>query len=302
MWPIALVCGAICGLGAFLVAREFIPGRPGLQGALDRLGGVDRPPAPIEMPDGAAVGMLHRAGGLAQRYLPLAVLRQLGPSDADLDLIGKSPTTHFGEKTLSALVVLVAVPTLTMGAAVAGIGLPFAVSVGGSLLLAAAAWFAPDLSARSAAKQARQMFARAVATYLELLAIERISGAGATQATFAAATVGDSWPFLRISEALERGRWDGKAPWVALRALGTDVAIPELHDVADIMELAGKEGSAVHDQLQSRAAALRDAQLDVEQQIAHDATVRMTIPGTMTVLVYFVMLIFPMGIQMFSQQ
>ena len=301
MWPIALVCGGICGLGVFLVARKFVPGRPSLQGALDRLGGTDRPPAPVDLPDGDAAGLLHRAGGLAQRFVPLVALRWAGPTDADLDLIGKRRTAHFGEKALSALVVLVGVPALTMAAAVLGIGLPFAVPAAGSLALAGAAWFAPDLAAKSAAKRARQMFARAVATYLELLAIERISGAGATQATFAAATVGDSWPFLRITEALERGRWDGKAPWVALRGLGTDIAVPELHDVADIMELAGKEGSAVHDQLQSRAAALRDAQLDVEQQIAHDATVRMTIPGTMTVLVYFVMLIFPMGIQMFTR-
>ena len=52
---------------------------------------------------------------------------------------------------------------------------------------------------------------------------------------------------------------------------------------------------------QSKASAMRDAQLDVEQQIAHDATVRMTVPGTLTVFVYFLMLIYPIGVTMFEQ-
>ncbi len=87
---------------------------------------------------------------------------------------------------------------------------------------------------------------------------------------------------------------------MALRELGEEVEVDALGEVASIVELAGTQGSAIHDQLQSKAAAMRDAQLDVEQQIAHDATVRMTVPGTMTVFVYFLMLIFPIGVTMFQ--
>ncbi len=291
---IPLGCGAVCGVGLFVVIREFLPGRPRLASALTRLSANGQsPPDPV-----LAHGLVGIIGVRARRFVPVSVLRRAGPADSDLELIGKSATRHAGEKALAALTALIAVPAVTVCAVALGVSVDVPIPAGVCLMLALAAWFAPDLAAKASARRARQTFARAVSTYLELLAIERISGAGATQATFGAATVARSWPFRRIHEALERGRWEGVPPWQALRMLATDLDVPELRDAADILELAGTAGSAIHEQLQSRAAAMRDAQLDVEQQLAHDATVRMAIPGTLTVLVYFLMLIYPMLSQM----
>ncbi|MBL0887328.1 hypothetical protein [Myceligenerans indicum] len=305
IWPSA-VAGAVAGLGLWLVVRTLVPTQPGLQSALDRLSGEDKLAA-IEVSDDDGSGlsrteqMTQRFGAWAQRRLPLPMLMRAGPSAADLDLIGKTATEHYGAKALGAVVVLVGVPFIGLMAGLLKLGLPVGLPFGAALVLALGAWFLPDLEARSKARRARQEFTRAVSTYLELLAIERISGAGATQATFAAAQVAESWPFRRIAEALERGRWEGEPPWTALRDLGREVEVDALGEVASIVELAGTQGSAIHDQLQSKAAAMRDAQLDVEQQLAHDATVRMTVPGTLTVFVYFIMLIFPIGVTMFQQ-
>ncbi|GAA1863510.1 hypothetical protein [Myceligenerans crystallogenes] len=305
IWP-SVIAGAVAGLGLWLVIRALVPVQPGLQSALDRLSGDDRLET-IEISDDDGAGrsrteqLTQRFGAWAQRRLPVALLVRAGPTAADLDLIGKTATEHYGAKALGAVVVLIGVPFIGLMVNLMQLGLPFGLPFGAGLLLAVGAWFLPDLEARGKAKKARQEFTRAVSTYLELLAIERISGAGATQATFAAAQVAHSWPFRRISEALERGRWEGEPPWTALRDLGREVQVDALGEVASIVELAGTQGSAIHDQLQSKAAAMRDAQLDVEQQIAHDATVRMTVPGTMTVFVYFLMLIFPIGVTMFEQ-
>lgn len=303
MWPWAVGTGVVAGLGLFLVVRELLPSTPRLQSALDRLSGDDKV-EPITVSDGGDLTATQRYtqvfGAWAQRRLPIAVLGPGGPSRSDLDLIGKTATDHYGEKALGAVITLVAVPFLGLCVGLLNLGMPVSVPLGGALVLALGAWFLPDLDARTKAKRARQEFSRAVSTYLELLAIERISGAGATQATFAAAQVAGSWPFRRIAAALERSRWEGQAPWVALRELGEEVEVDALGEVASIVELAGTQGSAIHDQLQSKAAAMRDAQLDVEQQLAHDATVRMTVPGTMTVFVYFLMLIFPIGVTMFQ--
>lgn len=304
IWP-AVIAGAVAGLGLWLVIRALVPTQPGLQPALDRLSGTDRL-ASIEVSDGDP-GLGHTArltqkfGAWAQRRLPLPLLMRAGPNAADLDLIGRTATEHYGAKALGAVVVLVGVPFIGLVAGTLNLGFPVGLPFGAALALAIGAWFLPDLEARGKARRARQEFTRAVSTYLELLAIERISGAGATQATFAAAQVAQSWPFRRISEALERGRWEGEPPWTALRDLGKEVEVDALEEVAAIVELAGTQGSAIRDQLQSKAAAMRDAQLDVEQQIAHDATVRMTVPGTLTVFVYFVMLIYPIGVTMFDQ-
>lgn len=303
MWPWAVGSGLVAGLGLFLVARELLPSTPRLQSALDRLSGDDRV-EPITVSDGGELTATQRYtqvfGAWAQRRLPVSVLGRGGPTRADLDLIGKTATDHYGEKALGTVIALVSVPFLGLCVGLLNLGMPVSVPLGASLVFALGAWFLPDLDARAKAKRARQEFARAVSTYLELLAIERISGAGATQATFAAAQVAGSWPFRRIAATLERSRWEGQAPWVALRELGEEVEVDALGEVASIVELAGTQGSAIHDQLQSKAAAMRDAQLDVEQQLAHDATVRMTVPGTMTVFVYFLMLIFPIGVTMFQ--
>jgi hypothetical protein len=303
MWPWAVATGLVAGLGLFLVVRELLPSTPRLQSALDRLSGDDKV-EPITVSDGGELTATQRYtqvfGAWAQRRLPVSVLGRGGPTRADLDLIGKTATDHYGEKALGTVIALVAVPFLGLCVGLLNLGMPVSVPLGVALVLALGAWFLPDLDARTKAKRARQEFARAVSTYLELLAIERISGAGATQATFAAAQVAGSWPFRRIAAVLERSRWEGQAPWVALRELGEEVQVDALGEVASIVELAGTQGSAIHDQLQSKAAAMRDAQLDVEQQLAHDATVRMTVPGTMTVFVYFLMLIFPIGVTMFQ--
>ncbi|WP_369370329.1 hypothetical protein AB1046_16230 [Promicromonospora sp. Populi] len=303
MWPWAVGFGAVAGFGLFLVVRELLPSTPRLQSALDRLSGDDKV-EPITVSAGGELTSTQRYtqvfGAWAQRRLPVRLLGRWGPTRADLDLIGKTATDHYGEKALGAVIALVAVPFLGLCVGLLNLGMPVGVPLGASIIFALGAWFLPDLDARTKARRARQEFSRAVSTYLELLAIERISGAGATQATFAAAQVAGSWPFRRIAEALERGRWEGQAPWVALRELGEEVGVDALGEVAAIVELAGTQGSAIHDQLQSKAAAMRDAQLDVEQQIAHDATVRMTVPGTLTVFVYFLMLIFPIGVTMFQ--
>lgn len=304
MWEYAVAAGAVGGLGLLLIVREFVPSLPRLRSALDRLSGDDQIGPVVVSDDEEVTRTQHYTqvfGAWAQRRLPSSVLRPLGPTAADLDLIGKTATEHYGEKALGAVIALVAVPFLGLSAGLLNLGLPVSVPFGASLVFALGAWYLPDLDARSKSRRARQEFARAVSTYLELIAIERISGAGATQATFAAAEVARSWPFRRIAEALERGRWEGRPPWTSLRDLGAEVGVDSLGEVASIIELAGTQGSAIHDQLQSKASAMRDAQLDVEQQIAHDATVRMTVPGTLTVFVYFLMLIYPIGVTMFQQ-
>ncbi|MCF4120410.1 hypothetical protein L1785_05405 [Antribacter sp. KLBMP9083] len=304
MWTYAVAAGVVGGLGLLLIVREFVPSLPRLRSALDRLSGDDQVGPVVVSDDEEVTRTQHYTqvfGAWAQRRLPSSVLRPLGPTAADLDLIGKTATEHYGEKALGAVIALVAVPFLGLSASLLNLGLPVSVPFGASLVFALGAWYLPDLDARSKSRRARQEFARAVSTYLELIAIERISGAGATQATFAAAEVARSWPFRRIAEALERGRWEGRPPWTSLRELGAEVGVDSLGEVASIIELAGTQGSAIHDQLQSKASAMRDAQLDVEQQIAHDATVRMTVPGTLTVFVYFLMLIYPIGVTMFQQ-
>jgi Flp pilus assembly protein TadB len=299
MIPAALIVGAITGLGLLFVVRGIVPGQPQLKAALSRLDGGDQPTTAAVL-DTETFGFTQRVGvWTSHRRLPTLALH-LRPTDADLDLVGKSRTTLMGEKTILAVAGLVLPPMAGLFANTISLPLPIAPPFIVGIVCAVGLWFVPDLQIKSLAKSARTEFARAVSTYLELLAIERAAGAGASQSAFGAAQVARSWPFRRISQSLQRARWEGKPAWTALEELGEAVKVPELLDVAEIIGQAGAHGSAVHEQLQGRARTMREAQLATEVQLAHAATTRMWAIVPLTAFVYFALLIFPAGISLLT--
>lgn len=298
-WILPLILGATIGAGVWLVLRELLPTQPALNSALDRLSGADQPRNPaLEVHDGS---ISDRLGVVVSRRVSLPRIKGITPSPADLELIGKAPHTLLGEKVLVALIGLIALPACGVLFSALGLQLPLIVPAFGTLLLATVFWFLPDLEATSKAQAARAEFTRAVGAYLELLAIERMSGAGAIQATEGAATVGGSWPFQRISQTLQLARFAGVTPWAALDQLGDSLEVPALHDVADIMRLAGAEGAAVVEQLRGRARSLRGAQISLDRAAANDDSTRMTIPATLTVGVFLLAMVIPVGMTVFSQ-
>jgi len=154
-------------------------------------------------------------------------------------------------------------------------------------------FFLPDYNVRDDAKKARAEFARALGAYLDLVALERNSGAGPRQAMEAAADVGDSWVFRRLGEELARTRWSGLTPWEALHELAAELGLPELDDLADIMRLSGEEGAAIYTSLRARSAALRTAMLNTEKAKANEVGERMSIPMSLLGVIFLAILIAP---------
>jgi hypothetical protein len=298
-WLIPLILGAVIGAGVWLVLRELLHTEPALGSALDRLSGADQPSrTTMELHDGS---LSDRLGVALSRRTSLPRIKGITPSPADLELLGKAPHALLGEKALVALIGLIAIPALSVMFSLLGLNLPIVIPLLGTVLFAAGCWFLPDIDATSKAATARTEFTRAVGAYLELLAIERMSGAGAIQATEGAATVAKSWPFERISQTLHRARWAGVTPWAALNELGDELEVPALHDVADIMRLAGAEGAAVVEQLRGRTRSLRGAQISLDRATANDDSTRMTIPATLTVGVFLLAMVIPVGMTVFSR-
>ena len=79
-----------------------------------------------------------------------------------------------------------------------------------------------------------------------------------------AADVGDSWVFRRLGEELARSRWSGLPPWEALQALSTELGLPELAILADIMRLSEQEVPRCTTNL--RALQRRHARRDAERR------------------------------------
>ena len=151
----------------------------------------------------------------------------------------------------------------------------------------------PDYNARDDAKKARAEFARALGAYFDLVALERHNGSGPRQAMEAAAAVGDSWVFARLCEELARTRWSGLTPWESLRALGDELGLSELADLADIMRLSGEEGAQVYASLRARSAAMRTAMLTAEKAKANEVAERMSIPMSLLGVIFLAILVTP---------
>jgi Flp pilus assembly protein TadB len=213
--------------------------------------------------------------------------------DPELAILRKPVTRFYGEKVSFAMLGLVIPPVLTVLFTLFGAEPAVPVPLVASLVLAGLMFMVPDYNARDDAKRARAEFSRALGAYIDLVALERHNGSGPRQAMEAAAAVGDSWVFRRLSEELARTRWSGLTPWESLRALGEELGLPELDDLADIMRLSGEEGAQVYASLRARSAGMRAAMLNHEKAKANEVAERMSIPMSLLGVIFLAILVTP---------
>jgi Flp pilus assembly protein TadB len=289
----ALLLGALGGLGLALIVRELLPSDPHLASALARLAParVGTAAPALEQPaaeQGSTGALEHQVGLWAQRYLLDAPFVRV--PTRELLLLRIPVARHLGTKVLMALLGLLFPAVFVVVLAAAGSSLPVALPAVAALGLAAVLFVVPDLDIARRAAAAREEFARATSAYLDLTALERAAGAGATQSLEQAATVGDSWVFVRLREQLVRARLSGNPPWDGLHDLADELGLPELSDLADIMRLSGEEGAAVADTLRARSRGLRAALLTKEQTRANEQSERMVVPVALLGLIFLVIL------------
>ena len=275
---LALVFGAVVGLGVFLVVRGAVPAPPALESALARLHPTTNQVSAA--PAAAKPSLTARLG--------------LKPPLADMRLIGMTTDRYTLEK---------------LGYPLLGTRLPERRRRGvrpvrhpHSLVLpdTCSAWCSPilffllvDSGIRQKADAAREEFRRAVATYLTLVGLVRYAGAGAVESLELAAQVGESWVFERIRDALADARYANEAPWTRLRQVSVEIGVPDLGEVGEIMSLVGDQGAQVYQTLLSRAQSMRVALRTQEQQRAATATTLLYVPTSMLLLVFLVLIGYP---------
>lgn len=287
---LALLGGALAGLGAALLLWRLAPADPDLADVVHRYSpeGVRARSAPATTT--AATGTCDRLGIWAIKRFPASWWGRTPTKE--LALLRVPVHRHYGKKVLYAVTGALIPPLLTSLFAVLGLAIPILIPAGASLAAAAVMFLLPDVDARTDARRARAEFTRALGAYIDLVALERVAGSGSRQAMELAAEVGDSWVFQRIGEELARSRWSGLAPWDALHALAGELGLPELDDVADIMRLS-REGSQVYSNLRARSTALRGAMLNTELAQANATSDRMDMPMSLLGVVFMVILIAP---------
>jgi tight adherence protein C len=260
---VALLAGAVVGVGAYLLFRALFPPRPGLSA---RLAAFD---AARRSVDGEAAGrrlagLRGRIGGeLAAFYLARGW--QQRSVRADLTLLDRSFEAFLATKVLLAAAAIAFIPVLAGYFAILGLGVAVAVPVWAGLLFAVIFFLLPDLQLRQEAAARRRDFRHAVGGFLDLVAMNLGGGRGVPEALTTAAAVGDGWAVRRIRDALSNARITGITPWQALGRLGEDVNVDELRDLSAALGLVADDGAKVRQSLAARAASMRSRELsDVE--------------------------------------
>ena len=293
---LALSAGALIALGVVLLVVRLMPAEPDLAEALGRLTPT-RGRANALNPASVSSGK-ERLGVWAMKALPPAMW--VRTPTRELALLRIPLARFYGDKLTFAFLGLLIPPLLAWFFGLIGLGFPVAIPALASLGLAVVTFFLPNYNAVDDARKARLEFTRALGAYIDLVALERHSGSGVRQAMEAAAEVGDSWVFTRLSEELTRSRWSGQPPWDALHGLAEELGLPELDDFADIMRLSGEEGASVYTNLRARSAAMRTAMLNDEIAEANAVGERMTIPGSLLGVIFMALLVAPSLLRMFS--
>ena len=276
-----IAAGVLTGLGCWLVISEVIPAGPSLRAAIDRLdsgGGRAADSAPRHL-------RLGRRLAAAAPWLPVPA--------ADLQLLGQDPADWLASKVSYGALGLALVPVLSGLLALGGRALPPSIPVGGTLVLGAVMFFAPDLVTRINAKEKRADFRHALTSYLDLVALERGAGAAPTEALESAAEVGCGWAFERIGAALAQARKASLPPWDGLARLADDIGIAELADLAEIAEVAGQEGARILETLSARAESMRAQALAATKAQAGARSTTMVLPIALLAGGFLVLLIFP---------
>jgi tight adherence protein C len=283
---LVLISGILIAAGMCCLVVAFARSTPRLEAALERIGsdGTDRQP----LSDiGPVRSRSERLGAHLYRVIPVPLSK--GQRRA-LRLQDKSIAEFYADKAVMAIIG--AVLPAVAGAAFAYLAghlsaIPaVAVLVGGAI-----GFFVPDLLLRRSTANVRTGAAEALLVYIDLVTLERLTNASATQALHNAAALSDVPLFVQIRTALERARLEQQSPYAELRRLSDQLKLPELADIADVMQL-DETGAALSGTLRARVRELRDAHLTREQikasAAAEGMTVYMTLPALIFGLIFLV--------------
>lgn len=283
---LVLLTGVLFALGLTCVVVTLVPSAPRLDAALERISG-DGAGLERRLDLGSVTSPSERLGAFLYRVSPVALSESRRRS---LRLQDKSIAELYADKAVMAIIgaVLPALVGVVLAVLTGQLyAWPALVSVAGAVL----GFFVPDLLLGRATNAVRSGAVDALLVYIDLVTLERLTNASATQALHNAAGLSEVSLFVQIRTALERARLEQQSPYAELRRLADQLRLPELHDLADVMQL-DETGAALSGALRARVRELRDAHMTQEQikasAAAEGMTIYMTIPAMIFGLIFLV--------------
>jgi tight adherence protein C len=289
----ALLAGAVCGIGLFLLGFALIPRRASLT---RQLAALDAGPVPRRAPS-AGRGQESEVSRWIGRAIAKLCAEQgweFRSLRSSLALAGMSFESYLASKVLLFVLGLL-VPEAAYLALyfVAGVHLAFEIPVWVGLTVAVVFFFLPDLEVKQKADRARRDFRHAIGAFLDLVAMNLSGGRGVPEALMAASEIGAGPSMWRIRETLANARITGQTPWQALGALGEEIKVDELRDLSAALSLVAEDGAKVRESLTSRAASLRRRELTDLQGQAGEKSESMLVAQMLLCAAFLIFLMYP---------
>lgn len=297
---LAMLFGAVAGLGVFLLVRMFVGTKPGVAATLARIDAGRRGavPATRSAADRPSLETLTRLqSGLGARLEAEAAARgwKFTRLRSDLAVLNRPFAGHLATKVLLALCGFVLLPaTMTL----LGYGSLSSVMVGGVAGLVL--FLVPDARVRSRAEARRRDFRHVMSSFLDLVAMNLSGGRGLPEALMTASSIGDHWAMVRIRQALSNARLVGITPWEGIARLGRDLDVEELRDLASALALAGDEGATIRASLMARAESLRRKELAMVEGSAGERSQSMLVAQLMLCGAFLLFLAYPATVKIMS--
>jgi tight adherence protein C len=288
----AVIIGAMIGAGIFLLVIALMPQRISLA---RQLAAFDARPAAasIRRITGEKESEFSRRLGTGLAAFCKEQGWEFPALRNDLALADKSFENFLATSVLLAVFGFLIGPILLLMTGVIGIHVSFIVPIWMGLVLAVIFAVLPYVEVKQKAAQRRKDFRHAVGAFLDLVGMNLAGGRGVPEALMAASEIGGGWSMLRIREALGNARITGQTPWQALGALGEEIRVDELRDLAAALSLVAEDGAKVRESLTARAVSLRRRELaDLEGQ-AGERSQSMLVAQMFLVAGFLVFLVFP---------
>ena len=289
----AMLAGAITGIGAFILVWALTPQRRSIAQELatfdaGRAGAAARP----IVTNGPESEFSRRLGAALAAFCAEQGW-QFPSLRANLALVGKSFENYLATKVLLAILGLLFAPLALLALPLTGIHVPVVMPVGLGLVFSFIFFFLPDLELKQQAEDRRRDFRHAVGAFLDLVSMNLSGGRGVPEALMTASEIGHGWAMWRIRDALSTARIVGQTPWQALGALGDEIRVDELRDLAAALGLVADDGAKVRQSLSARAASLRRREVAELEGQAGEKSQTMLVAQMLMCAGFLVFLLYP---------
>jgi tight adherence protein C len=281
---LVLTGGMLVAIGAGLAATAFVPGVPPLHRAVADLHRL--PP-----PSAADTGRSH-----AFDVVVRSVARRLSGAGFidELRLAGRPLEVHAAYLVAGVLIGVLAPLAATLALTVFGVlTVAWIVPVGLLLFGGAAGLLCVQVDLRQRAQTASRDLRHQLSAYVDVLTMMLAANMGNEGALRLAADAGDGRLFTELRRRIAEAGAAGRPAVTGLAALGDELRLVELIEIAASASLATSQGAPVSRSLAAKTQSVRAALQAEQEQDARIRTGKITFPLVAMGIVFMVMGLYP---------